>query len=149
MPQNHFSALEYYRYMQQQAAAGNLVDAMQTFSLIERQYPTTRSYPAAARLAQQVVDRLQEDLPVRMQAAKADQDQLKKTIDFTSEPQKSVLIAQAKAEQDRAKSVIDTAIKSGAKWVPVDSRAVKIASMPCKKPRRAKAPAWPACPWRP
>ena len=54
--------------------------------------------------------RLQQDLAVRAQEVKADQEQLKKTIAFTSEPEKSNLIASAKAEQDRANAVIAASI---------------------------------------
>lgn len=116
-------ALEYFNTMQQQAAAGDLVGAMQTFDTIEKNYATTRSFPAAVSLAQQALIRLQQDLAVRMQEVKADQDQLKQTINFTAEPEKSHIIASAKAEQDRATSIIDTALKTGAKWVPLIPRS--------------------------
>jgi hypothetical protein len=116
-------ALQTYDVMQQQAAAGDLVAAMQTFSAIERDYPTTRSYPVAVSLAQQVLARLQQDLAVRMQAVVADQAQLKATIAFTAEPEKSNIIAAAKAEQDRSAAIIDQAVKSGATWVPLIPRS--------------------------
>ena len=116
-------ALQYYNEMEQQAAAGDLVNAMVTFDLIEKQYPTTRIYPKAVTLGQEVLARLQQDLAVRMQAVKADQDQLKKTIAFTAEPEKSNIIASAKAEEDRAVGVIGDAVRSGAKWVPLIPRS--------------------------
>jgi len=116
-------ALETYNGMQQQAAAGNLVDAMQTFDAIERDYSTTRIYPSAVSLALQVISRLEQDLAVRMDAVKADQDQLKATIAFTAEPEKSNIIAAAKAEQDRDDAVILDAVKTGARWVPLIPRS--------------------------
>jgi hypothetical protein len=116
-------ALQYYHNMQQQAAAGDLVGAMQTFDAIEKNYPTTRSYPAAVTLALQILNRLDQDLVVRMQEVKADQDQLQKTIDFTAEPEKSSIIAAAKAEKDRADTIIEQAVKSGEKWVPLIPRS--------------------------
>jgi len=115
-------ALQYYGTMQQEATAGNLVPAMQTFEVIEKNYSATRSYPAAVTLAQQICARLQQDLVVRMQDVLADQDQLKKTIAFTAEPEKSNIIAAAKAEQDRDTAVVNAASKSGSKWVPLIPR---------------------------
>ena len=116
-------ALQVYDTMQEQATTGDLVGAMQTFATIERNYSTTRSYPSAVALARQVLLRLQQDLAVRAQEVKADQEQIKKTIAFTSEPEKSNLIASAKAEQDRANAVIAASIQSGAKWVPLIPRS--------------------------
>ena len=116
-------ALEYYNQMQEQAGAGDLVTAMQTFDVIEKNYSMTRVYPKAVTLGQEVLERFQQDLMVRMQAVKADQDQLKKTIAFTAEPEKSNIIASAKAEQDRAEAVIGEAARSGAKWVPLIPRS--------------------------
>jgi len=67
--------------------------------------------------------RLEADLAVRLAAVKADQAELKKTIAFTAEPEKSVIIAQAKAEDDRAIAGVNAAIQSGAKWVPLYPRS--------------------------
>jgi hypothetical protein len=116
-------ALQYYNQMQQEAAEGNLIGAMQTFDLIEKQYATTRIYPQAVTLAEEVLGRFQQDLMVRMQAVKADQDQLKQTVAFTAEPEKSQIVAAAKAEQDRAIAVIAEAVRNGAKWVPLIPRS--------------------------
>jgi hypothetical protein len=116
-------AMEIFGTMQRQAAAGDFLGAMQTFATIDQQYNTTRIYPAAVSLAQQVLVGFQQELANRMQAVKADQEQLKKTIDFTAEPEKSVIIAQAKAEDDRAAAAVAAAVQSGAKWVPLFPRS--------------------------
>jgi hypothetical protein len=112
--------LEYYNQMEQEAANGDLVAAMQTLEAIEKGYSTTRIYPKAVTLGQEVLERFEQDLMVRV---KADQDRLKKTIDFTAEPEKSRIIAAAKAEQERAEEVIAQAVRSGAKWVPLIPRS--------------------------
>ena len=119
------AALGEYDAMKQQAAAGNLVEAMQAFDIIEKQYPGTRYYVQAAELAQEVMPRLQADLTVRMQEVKADQEQLKKTIDFTAEPEKTAIINAAKSEQDRADAIVAGAQKAGQKWVPLIPRSEK------------------------
>jgi outer membrane protein assembly factor BamD (BamD/ComL family) len=115
--------LEFYNTMQQQAVAGDLVGAMQTFTSIQQDYNTTRAYPGAVTLALQVLTRLQQDLAVRLQTVKDDQVQLKNTIDATAEPEKSNIIAEAKAEQDRNNAIIAAAVSSGAKWVPLIPRS--------------------------
>jgi hypothetical protein len=117
-------AIQIFGTMQQQAAAGDYVGAMQTFATIDQNYNTTRVYPTAVSLAEQVLLNFQQDLARRMEAVKADQDQLQKTIAFTSEPEKSVIIAQAKALDDRANAVIAAAVQSGAKWVPLIPRSM-------------------------
>jgi hypothetical protein len=116
-------AMEIYNTMQRQAAAGDFLGAMQTFAAIEKDYGTTRIYPAAVVLAQQVLVRFQQELANRIAAVKADQVQLQKTIDFTAEPEKSVIKAQAKAEDDRAAAAVNAAVQSGAKWVPLFPRS--------------------------
>jgi hypothetical protein len=116
-------AMRVFATMQQQAAGGDFVGAMQTFAAIEQNYITTRIYPAAVALAQQVLVRLQQDMAIRMEAVKADQERLKNTIAFTAEPEKSQIIAEAKAEDDRAAAGIAAAIQSGAKWVPLYPRS--------------------------
>jgi hypothetical protein len=116
-------AVQLYSAMQQQAAAGDLVAAMNTFNSIDQDYKTTRMYPAAVTLAQQIVSRFQQDLVVRMQSVIADQAQLKTTIAFTSEPEKSQLIAQAKADEDRDTAIVAQAAQSGIKWVPLLPRS--------------------------
>jgi hypothetical protein len=121
--QAQLAAVQYYNTMQQQAAAGQLVEAMQTFSALEKSYPTTRSYPTAVMLARQVVARLQQDLVMRAQQVKSDQDQLKKTIAFTAYPEKTNVIAAARAEQDRDNAVINEALRAGQKWVPIIPRS--------------------------
>ena len=115
-------AMQVFGTMQQQAANGDLVGAMQTFSTIEQNYAATRSYPSAVLLAQQVIPRLEADLAVRAQNVKADAAELQKTIAFTAEPAKTQLIAAAKAEQDRDAATIADAIRTGAKWVPLIPR---------------------------
>ena len=115
-------ALEVYDGMQKQASDGDLAGAMQTFEAIERDYPTTRIFPQAITLAQQILARLQQDLVVRMEEVKADQAQLKKTVDFNAEPEKSRIIAAAKAEQDRGNAAVEAALRNGSKWVPLIPR---------------------------
>ena len=108
-----------YGTMQQQAAAGDFVGAMQTFASIDQGYKMTRSYPPAVTLAQAVLARLVPDLASRMQAVKASEAQMKQTIAATAQPEKSNLIAQNKAEQDRAAAIIANAVRSGVRWVPL------------------------------
>lgn len=121
--QVQIAGVAYYNTMQQQAAAGDLVTAMQTFAAIEKDYAGTRIYPPAVALAQQVLARLKQDLAVRMQQVKADQDQLKKTIAFTAYPEKTNVIGAAKAERDRNNAVIMEALRSGTRWVPLIPRS--------------------------
>jgi len=73
--------------------------------------------------ARQVLPRIEQDLAIRMQQVKADQAQLKSTIAFTAEPDKSRLIAASKAEQDRATATVEEAVKSGVKWAPLIPRS--------------------------
>jgi hypothetical protein len=114
---------QYYAAMQQQAAAGDLIGAMQTFDVIDKSYGTTRVYPPAVTLAEEVLAQFQQNLTVRMEAVKADQAQLKNTIAFAAEPEKSNIIAAAKAEQDRDTAVLAEAVRNGAKWVPLIPRS--------------------------
>jgi len=111
--------MQYYATMQQQAASGDFVGAMQTFATLERNCLTTRSYPAAVELAKQVVARIKQVTAQTLIQYKAQQQQLQQTIAFTTEPEKSSLIQQAKAEQDRAAAVVAAALRSGSKWVPL------------------------------
>ncbi|MGA3170541.1 MAG: PTPDL family protein [Chthoniobacteraceae bacterium] len=115
--------LELYDAMQQQAANGGLLAALQTFDTIERGgYAGSRSYPAAAQLALAVIPRFEQELAGRMQEVKADQAQLKATLAATSEPEKSQIATAARAEQDQDIAVIAAAVKNGARWVPLIPR---------------------------
>jgi hypothetical protein len=115
--------LELYDAMQQQAANGDLLGALQTFDSIERGgYQGSRSYPQAVSLALAVIPKFAQELVQQMQEVKSDQAQLKATIAATSEPEKSQLIASAKAEEDRDTAAIAAAVKSGARWVPLIQR---------------------------
>jgi hypothetical protein len=111
--------MQYYSQMQQQAAGGDFIGAMQTFSALERTCFTTRSYPPAVLLAQQVVARIKQVLAQNAVQLKAQQAQLMQTIAATPEPEKGNLIAQAKAEQDRAAAVIAQSVRAGVRWVPL------------------------------
>lgn len=118
-------AQELYGTMQQQAAAGDFIGAMQTFTSIDQAYKTTRSYPPAVTLAQAVLARLVPDLASRMAGIKSGQAQMKQTLLVTPEPERSNLIAQNKAEQDRAAAMLANSMRSGQRWVPLipDSQA--------------------------
>jgi hypothetical protein len=109
--------------MKQQAAAGDLSGAMQTFTVIEKAYVTTRSYPVAVLLARQILSSYQQSLVTRMTAIQADEEQLRQTIAATPEPEKSHIIAVARAEQDTAAAAIAASIKAGNKWVPLIPRS--------------------------
>jgi len=111
--------MQYYATMQQQAAGGDFVGAMVTFAALERSFSTTRSYPAAVELAKQVVARIKQVTAQSLVQYNAQQVQLRQTIAFTAEPEKSNLIQQAKAEQDRGAAVVAAAVRSGVKWVPL------------------------------
>jgi hypothetical protein len=111
--------MQYYARMQQQAASGDFIGAMQTFSALERTCFTTRSYPPAVQLAQQVVERIKQVLTQTAAQLKAQQMQLQQTVAATPEPEKSNLIAQAKAEQDRGATVVAASIRAGVRWVPL------------------------------
>ena len=121
--QIQIKALGVFGTMKQQAAAGDLSSAMQTFTVIEKSYSTTRSYPAAVMLARQILANYQQDLASRMQNIKLEQAQLQQTILATPEPEKSRIIAIANAEQNSAAAVIAASIKSGAKWIPLIPRS--------------------------
>jgi hypothetical protein len=111
--------MQLYAQMEQQAGSGDFIGAMQTFANLERTSASTRSYPVAVTLAQQVVARIKQVLAQSAAQLTAQQAQLKQTIAFTAEPEKSNLIQQARAEQDRAAAVVAESIRSGAKWVPL------------------------------
>jgi hypothetical protein len=111
--------MQLYATMQQQAASGDFIGAMQSYAALEKDYATTRSYPPAVALAQQVVARVKQVLAQDLINYNNQQAQLKQTIAFTAEPAKTNLIQQAKAEQDRTAAVVAAAIHSGAKWVPL------------------------------
>ena len=115
--------LNAYKTMRQQAAGGNLVDALQTYTAIEHQYSSTRAFPAAVTLARQIIPNLVQDLAGRMQQIRTEQEELRKTIAFTAPVQRPALIAQAKAEQDRANAMIAEALKNGVIWVPLIPRS--------------------------
>jgi len=116
--------MQFYATMERQAAAGDLVGAMQTFSTIERDYGVTRAFPQAVTLAQAVLERLKPDLAARMAAVTAEQAQLLQTIAATSEPEKSNIVRQAKLEQDQDAAAVAAAVRSGAKWVPLIPRSL-------------------------
>jgi len=121
--QDQITALGYYERMQQLAAAGDLVGAMQTFAAIEAAYPNTRGYVAAVSLAQQVLPRLEEDLDARMDSAKNEAVQLENTINFTAEPEKTHLKQEAQEQEDGDTAQVQAAQKSGQKWVPLIPRS--------------------------
>lgn len=109
--------------MKQQAAAGDLIGALNTFDLFEKSYSTTRFYPDAITLARELLPRLKQALLSRAQTQAYERQQFQQAVTLAAEPQKSELIAADKREQTGYVAALAASQKNNAKWPPFIPRS--------------------------
>jgi hypothetical protein len=115
----------YYDAMKEYAARGDLIGALNTFDLIEKQTPGTRIHPDAVELAGRVIAALDTDIERRLLIVKNDFEKLTQDYKTMTDEQKVEVSNSLKREYARLDAVMLAAEKAKVKWVPLQPRSKK------------------------
>ncbi len=105
--------------MRAQIASGDLIEALNVFALMEKNYARTRSYPTAVELARQLVVALKKQVVQRQRDLASKEADFKKNFALTPESGRAEILAARKREEDRANATLAAAEKSQIKWKPL------------------------------
>ncbi len=112
--------------MKAQAARRDFIGALNTFALLEKDYPGAQVYPEAVELAQNTLPAAAAEAD-RLQAVGKNQEaQFNANINYVPEPQKSQMIQAWKSQVAAAEQALAAASKNDAlKWKPLLDKAPK------------------------
>lgn len=116
------NALLASNHMRDQSTRGDLIGALNTFDLIETQYPGARVYPDAVELARRVLASLKQDVDRRLPAVTQELEQRRRAIDVAPDAQRTELIAQQQREDAAADAALAAADRQRLKWPPLLAR---------------------------
>lgn len=113
-----------FGYMKSQAAAGDILGALNTFAALEKTYPGTAVMPDAVELARQLVASLKTAVDRAIPEQKVRKAEYDKGLkDAGPDDQKSIAAAY-KLEQDKAEAEMKAAEKAG-RWAPFNRNSEK------------------------
>jgi hypothetical protein len=117
---------------------------MNTFDLIEKNYPGSYAYPDAADLARQITTALKPLADRTLTDAKQRKIERDRATQLASEPEKSQLIAAQKREQEQGDAAVEAADRDKtAKWPPFiannEKSLTKISTLAGSEQRRIES----------
>jgi hypothetical protein len=113
------NAMLAYNHMRDQSTRGDLIGSLNTFDVIETQYPGGRAYADAVELARRVLAALKQDVDRRLPAAVQEMEQRRRAIDTAPDAQRRELIATLDREQAATDSALAAADRQRLKWPPL------------------------------
>ncbi len=104
--------------MKRLAAAGQLIEAMNVFDSIEKNYPGSAALPDAIELARRLLPGIQATALQQKERLKTQAEQNKRRLDTAQGQEKEQLANVIRTEAATAAAAAAAAEKSGAKWLP-------------------------------
>jgi len=112
------NALVALNYLREQQARGDVMGALNTFEVLERDYPGAKVYPDAVEAALRILPAMKAQAAARVAALPAEKDAQAKAIERALEPSKSDMKAAGEREKAMADAALSAAQKQGVKWPP-------------------------------
>lgn len=114
-----------FNYMKDQSTRGDLPGALNTFTVIESQYPGSRIFPDAVELARRILPTLKAETDRRLPALQNEAAEREKGMALASDTQRAELVAALQREQASAEAALAAAEKQNLKWPPLIVRSEK------------------------
>lgn len=105
-------------YLREQQARGDVIGALNTFDVIERDYPGARAYPDAVEAVLRILPVVKAQAAARVAQWPSEKEAQDKAIEAALEPSKSEMKAAGERERAANEKLIDAARKQGANWPP-------------------------------
>src|SRR5687768_6064814 len=112
------NALVALNYLREQQARGDIIGALNTFDVIERDYPGSRAYPDAVEAVLRILPAVKAQAAARMAALPAEKETQEKAIAAALEPSKSEMKAAGERERAMNEQLVAAAKTQGANWPP-------------------------------
>jgi len=112
------NALVALNYLREQQARNDLIGALNTFDVLERDYPGAKAYPDAVEAVLRILATIKAQAGARVAALPAEKATQEKAIAAALEPSKTDMKTAADREKATAEAMLAAAQKSGVKWPP-------------------------------
>ena len=112
------NALVALNHLREQQARGDVIGALNTFDVIERDYPGSRAYPDAVEAVLRILPAVKAQAAARMAALPAEKETQEKAIAAALEPSKSEMKAAGERERAMNEQLVAAAKTQGANWPP-------------------------------
>lgn len=113
------NALVALNYLREQQARGDVIGALNTFDILERDYPGSKAYPDAVEAVLRILPTLKAQAAARVAAFPAEKADQEKRIAAALEPSKTDMKAAGEREKATNEATLAAARKSGVKWMPL------------------------------
>ena len=107
-----------FNYMKEQSARGDIIGALNSFDVLERQYPGARVYPDAVDFAKRLLTALKAEVDRRSRALPLEKAERERGLQLASGPQRAELEAAIAREEAGAEAAFRAAETQGLKWTP-------------------------------
>ena len=105
-------------FMRDQAARSDLVGALNTFDLLEKQYPGSRSYIDAVDMAKRLVPTLKKQAETRLARLPAETAEREKAVQLARTADKAQIQADIEREKQNNATALAQAKQQNRKWPP-------------------------------
>ena len=112
-------ALKTYASMQDLAARGDTIGALNKFDFLERNYGGSTAFLSAVDTAVALINRLGPEVENAVTVAKQQESKFNEGIVLVAEPQKSQTMKARKSRITAAENAVTLADRSGVKWKPL------------------------------
>lgn len=107
-----------YNYMQSQVARGDLIGAMNTFEVLEKQFDGSRGYVEAVAYARQILPTLKAQAAQRVAALPAENAERQRGVQANVGTDRAALQQELDTEKKQIEAALADAKKRGFKWPP-------------------------------
>jgi chemotaxis protein histidine kinase CheA len=129
-----------FNYMKDQAARRDWLGVLNSFSVLEKNFRGSRSYPDGVETARKVLEALKGDVERQKQALAAQKKEREQGMKLANAAQKAEMADVQKKEAAAADAAMATAQKQGLKWPPLIPRSEKsVAAIAAKIPTEQQA----------
>lgn len=115
--------------MKKSLAAGDAVDAVNTFEVLQRSYPQSVAYAEGLPVGLDAIDKFSQQLSFAVGNLPQKQAERRQTIERTPPQQRAAIEAAMKAEEDKVAAIAAATQKSGKRFytiVPFDEKGMKL-----------------------
>lgn len=129
-----------FNYMKEQATRGDLIGALNSFDILEKNFPGSKSYPDAVELARQVMVSLKAEVDRKRQSLAFSMKEREAGMQLANPAQQAEMLAVQQRDEAAADAAIAAAQQQGLKWPPLIARSEKsLADLAGKVPTEQQA----------
>lgn len=114
-----------FKRMNRSAAEGRLVEAMNTFVLLEKEAGGSVAFPDAVELTRQILPTLKTAAEQRRDQLKAQAEENKRRLANTEGPDRQLLERLQKKQAAETSAAVEAFERSGQRWMPLDPATLR------------------------